>query len=197
MTASKEVTGGVKSEVTRKEAMDKARVEVISGDGDRITRMDANELERHIEPQSAMCTGRRGWKESSRRNQKAFFSIQCSRSGVTAIWEDLAKEFQGKVSGDVQVTGPLRGNAFGQQRNVNTQTVPLNITINIDAGKSRVVPSSIVFLGDRNLVIPGHKMLSEVLASYVRPNLRREVVELSRDEKDYILSGRTRKKTLG
>lgn len=55
----KDLTGGVKLEVTRGENMEYARVEVLSGDGHQISRVDASELESHIESQiTSICSGR-------------------------------------------------------------------------------------------------------------------------------------------
>lgn len=45
----KEVTGGMKSKMAMGERIDHARVKEVSGAGDQVPRVDASELDLHIE----------------------------------------------------------------------------------------------------------------------------------------------------
>lgn len=58
--AHKKETGGVKPELTRGEAIDYARVEVVSEEGDQISPADAGESELHINPLTSYVHGRLG-----------------------------------------------------------------------------------------------------------------------------------------
>lgn len=47
----------MKSDVHKGEATDYARIEVISGEGDQISRVNASQLESHMEPLTGLLHG--------------------------------------------------------------------------------------------------------------------------------------------
>lgn len=100
----------------------------------------------------------------------------------------MVEEFQRKASGRMQVTRSFIGNArvrtaFGKERNVPIQTVPLNLTMDPEAGKFRVVLSLLVLPGEGHLVILDQKTRREVFSSDARADLRQTVMDLSVDER--------------
>lgn len=96
MVVHEEVPGGVRPEVTRGEAIEYARVELVSGEGSQISWVDASGLKVHVEPLTfhvQRMLGLDGVIE-----EEPVSVLFGSRRGVTAISEECEGVSQEGIS---------------------------------------------------------------------------------------------------
>lgn len=86
----KDITGGMKLGMEKGEAIDYARIEAVSGEGDQISRVDATQLESHIEPLTCHLHGEIGLDGVIEGSQVSNL-LDCG-NGVTPVSEESVKE---------------------------------------------------------------------------------------------------------
>lgn len=144
---------GMKSDVNKEKVIDNARIEVVSGEGDQTSRVDASQLDPDIEP--LVCRLHRETALDGGVEREWVPILMNSGSDDASVSEDSVEEPQRKASGPVQMTRPLHKcstsrnkPAFDQKRTNTIEADTLNLIMGTAWGTLQALLSLVGFPGE-------------------------------------------------
>ena len=158
-----------------------ARVEVLKS-GEGAARVEQLNTQPHVEFLAQHIRGELAVPGDGDRPPAVVQALMDSGSGVTSISESLVARMQRERPGE-QLVQPFRGKArvrtaFGEERAVTYQTIPLLLTLLTPWGNVRFQLPFVVLPGDGDVLVLGQVTLREVLCVDVMADLKRTVMSL-------------------